>query len=194
MKATPLKAVPKKRRRARVLSLDAEIRASAKQIYESGMAEAMRAAALMIVARKLDEVRTILGAVGINTNNVAGMVGGLPSNGVVQPVRQQQPAIEHPCVQCGREGVRKTRPNQWNRTGSWYCYDHQALAARSEVEDQVDNALIGPQAGPKLAPKPAIVQQAPAVMVPQAEAAPIVAAEPAGESSLDQAMAALGVS
>ena len=184
---TALKVV-KKRRRSRPMSLDAEIRASAKQIYESGMAEAMRAAALMIVARKLDEVRSILGAAGINANSMGGLVGS------VQPFQQRAPQapppVEHPCFQCGQPGVKKSRPNQWDRVGRWACQVHLPLIAVSEYEDRIDGAILGPQAGPKTK-APVIVQQAPTVMAKQEEM--IVMEPPPGTASLADAMASLGV-
>jgi hypothetical protein len=171
------------------MSLDAEIRASAKQIYESGMAEAMRAAALMIVARKLDEVRTILGAAGINANSMGGLVGS------VQPFQQRAPQappppVEHPCFQCGQPGVRKSRTNQWDRVGRWACAVHVPLIAKEEYDDRVDASILGPQAGPKTK-APAIVQQAPTVMAKQEEM--MVMEPPAGAGSLTDAMASLGV-
>lgn len=185
---TALKVV-KKRRRSRPMSLDAEIRASAKQIYESGMAEAMRAAALMICARKMDEIRSILGAAGINANSMGGLVGS------VQPFQQRAaqappPPVEHPCFQCGQPGVKRSKPNQWDRSGRWACQVHLPLINLSEIEDRIDGAILGPQAGPKTK-APVIVQQAPAAMVKQEEM--IVMEPPAGAGSLTDAMASLGV-
>ena len=189
---------PKVKRRTRTVSIEAEIRAKARQIMDDQMAEAMKAAALMIVGRKLDEIRTILSSAGLG-RELAVVAQGAPYNPSRQPVVQQQ-TVEHACVTCGRESIRRTKPNQWNRTGSWYCPIHVGLAAQSEFEDARDNALLGPQAGPK--PKPAVVQtHAPTVMRQESEPQPEVQIQPTatgpqdvpGAGSLGDAMAALGV-
>lgn len=147
----------KKRRRKRQVGLEAEIRLKAREIYESGMAEAMRAAALMIVARKQDEILAILRGAGLQ--GAAQLV--MPTYN--QPAVVQSPKVEHPCKHCGREGVKRTKPNRFDPAGSWYCISHVPLASAQEVEDRVDNAILGP---PPAAPKkPVLVQtHAPAVM------------------------------
>ena len=175
----------KKRRRHRQPSLDAEIRLAAKQIMATQMAEAYKAAALGIVARKLDEIRAILNAAGVG-QVYSGSIPAFNATGPA-PVRPVATVVEHPCVQCGREGIRRTKPNAFNRTGSWYCQAHVALAAQSDFEDRVDAALIGSVAAP-IKTKPVVVQtQAPAVIKPQEEAP----AEP--EDPLKAAMSQLGV-
>lgn len=192
---TALKVV-KKRRRSRVMSLDAQVKAAAKQIVASGMAEAMKAGAIIVASRKLDliaqeisEIRSILGAAGINANSMGGLVGS------VQPFQQRAaqappPPVEHPCFQCGQPGVKRSKPNQWDRSGRWACQVHLPLINLSEIEDRIDGAILGPQAGPKTK-APVIVQQAPAAMVKQEEM--LVVEEPAGAGSLTDAMASLGV-
>ena len=192
----PLRVV--KRKRHRTPSLDAEIRNAAKQIIKTQMAEAYKAAALGVVARKLDEVKAILNAagfvgIGTITNHVQPMAAGVPSL-----VPQQ---VENPCCQCGRPGVRRTRPNNFNPTGSWFCAAHQVLAARSDFDDAMDRQLIG-AAPPMTQRKPVLVQtQAPAVMRPQVEQPAPPAPEPTPEpqpaeppaDQLKAAMNALGV-
>ena len=171
----------KKRHRHRQPSLDAEIRAAAKQIMATQMAEAYKAAALGIVARKLDEIRAILQGAGVAQLLVS------PAMAIQAPT-VARPIVEHPCVQCGREGIRRTKPNAFNRTGSWYCQAHVALAAQSDFEDRVDGALIGAQAA-TIKPKPVVVQtQAPAVIKPQEEVAVFDPEDP-----LKAAMSQLGV-
>jgi hypothetical protein len=180
---------PKRRRRSKVVSLNAEIRQSAKQIYESGMAEAMKTAALIIVGRKLDEIRGLLQAAGINPHTVGGMV--------VPPTAYQAPSAPQPprqpegpqCFSCGRPAVRRSRPNRWNREGSWACQAHAVLLAKDEMEDRLDNVLAPTtEPPPKVAPQQVvkIVTNAPPTIAQQM-------AEPAGEASLGDAMAALGV-
>ena len=147
--------------------------------------DAYKAAALMICSRKLDEIRAILQGAGVaqvGQFSIAGQISAQPV------VRQAAPVVEHPCVQCGREGIRRTKPNAFNRTGSWYCQAHVALAAQSDFEDRVDGALIGAQAA-TIKPKPVVVQtQAPAVIKPQEEVA-----VPEPEDPLKAAMSQLGV-
>lgn len=187
---------PKTKRRKRTLSLDAEIRAQAKQIYASGMAEAYKAAAITIVGRKLDEIRTILNVAGFSAPTVL-------ANAATNAARPNQPVnaqVENPCIQCGREGVRRTKPNAFNPTGSWYCKAHEGLAAQSEFEDRIDNALLGAQKPPE-AKKPVLIQtNAPAKIaaeqpVPQEAQIQPTASGPAeaGADSLAAAMQGLGL-
>jgi hypothetical protein len=125
--------VKRRRRRHRVYT---EVRQTARQIADNGMAEAMKAATLMIVSRKLDEIRTMLAA--------SGMSGGItlpPTSPPLQPSPPLAPVIKHPCVQCGREGVYKSKPSQWNRTGSWHCRIHMVLATTTELEDRMDRSV-----------------------------------------------------
>lgn len=156
----------RRKKHRRSTSLEVEIRRSAQQIFDSGMGEAMKAAALMICARKLDEVRSILAATGFN-----GLVTGVsvtatpPVQAVATPA---PPPIKNPCVQCGRTGVYKTKPNQFNRSGSWYCRAHLVLGRSGEAEDQMDRMLT---------PTP---PAAPPIIQPQAA--------PSGASSLAEAM------
>lgn len=129
------------RRRRRVLSLNGEIRQQAKQIQQQGMSEAFKAAALMICARKLDEVKSILAVaglsgVGISQNILPGLASQPP------PTKPLPPSpIENPCVQCGRSGVYKSKPSQWNPTGSWWCQTHKVLAYQTEAEDRIDRSM-----------------------------------------------------
>ena len=197
--ATPKVVNPRPSKRRRRSGLDVEIRREAERIMQQRSEDAYKAAALMVCNRKLDEIKAILNAAGI-------AVGAAPSGypqvmaSVAQPAAVPQ-AVENPCCQCGRPGVRRTRPNAFNPTGSWYCAAHQVLAARSEFEDAVDRQLIG-QAAPTTQRKPVLVQtQTPAVMRPQVEQPAPPAPEPAPEPQpaeppadpLKAAMNALGV-
>jgi len=146
-------AVKRRRRRSRSLSVQGEIRRSAKQIYEQGMAEAMKAAALLIVARKLDEVHALLVGSGVGTSAVRNTAVP-PTTPATTP---SPPAVKHPCVHCGRESIYKSKPNQFNRTGSWVCRVHMVLARSDEVEDQFDQRM-NVAAQPAVAP--AVQQQA----------------------------------
>lgn len=122
---------PKKRKRA--LSLDAEIKRSAKQIYATGMAEAMRAATLGIVARKLDEIRAILAASGLGMPTTP--VTPLSGVTAAPPSPPTAPPVLNPCVECGRQGAYRSKPHKFNPKGSWYCRGHMALAGKLEAED-----------------------------------------------------------
>jgi hypothetical protein len=192
--ATAVPKPVKRRRRSKVVSLNAEIRQSAKQIYESGMAEAMKAAALLIVARKMDEVRGLLQAAGINPHTVGGMVvssAAYQAPSAPQPARQPEGPT---CFSCGRPAVRKSRPNQFNPTGSWVCQIHVPLIAKDEAGDEVDrrfNLNTAPLPKPQIAAAPPvkIVTNAPPTIAQQMAEAEM---PPAGEASLDAAMAALG--
>jgi hypothetical protein len=46
------------------------------------------------------------------------------------------------CVECGRVGVYQTKPNRWNRTGSWYCDVHESPARQREAEDAESSRLL----------------------------------------------------
>lgn len=165
------------KRRRRGPSLEAEIRASARQIHETGMAEAMKAAALLIVARKLDEVRTLLMAAGYTSS---GAVGSSPGTTIGTAAMASPPAaaVKNPCKLCGRAGIYKSKPNQFDRTGSWLCRIHMALGTAQEAEDAMDRHLTPPP-----------MQAAPA---PQASApvitTPVGINHAPGASSLAEAM------
>jgi len=192
------KPVHKMKRKRRTLSLEAEIKLKARQIMDEQMAEAMKAAALMIVGRKLDEIRQILGAAGLAQPGMVPsgqriVVGAIGQNGAANGTVHQNPnpSVEHPCVQCGREGVRRTKPNRFNRTGSWYCAAHVRMAAQSDGEDAMDSALLGGTAQPPMTKQPVVAAAPPVEMARPNAPAPVQ--EAAGEASLDAAMASLGV-
>lgn len=165
------------RRRHRTPSLETEIRVKAKQIMADQMAEAMTAATLIIVSRKLDEIRALLQNAGFPQIQTPIVLAA--NRAVNSSIDQsgQRPVIEHPCVQCGREGVRKTKPNKFNRQGSWYCLAHAKLAQVAEYEDKVD---AGFNQGSEI-----LKQQANLQVVAQQ---PV---QPAGSSNLAEAMASL---
>ena len=153
----------RRRRRQRSLSLNAEIRQSAKQIYETGMAEAIKVATLAIVSRKLDEIRTIVNLVANGFGNGPPLSRDSPSLAVSSlpsppSTSQQPPVVKNPCVHCGREGVYRTRPNQWNKSGSWFCRVHMSLGAGVEAEDRMDRTInpVPPSAAaaPAVPPQP----------------------------------------
>jgi hypothetical protein len=141
----------RRRRRRRSVSLEAEIRQSARQIYASGMADAMKAAALVIVARKLDEIRALVVAGGLSNVAIQNATPGSVST-AQPPPPPSAPEVKNPCVQCGRSGIYKSKPNQWNRTGSWFCRVHMALAGQIEAEDRFDRAM--PPVAPPMEPAP----------------------------------------
>lgn len=186
----PIRTTMKRKRRTRTLSLEAEIKLKAKQIIQEREAEAYKAAALMICSRKLDEVSSLLRSIGATSTGIAmaqSGISGAPAARPISPVIQPNP-VEHPCCQCGREGVRRTKPNRFNRTGSWYCAAHVRMAAMTDGEDRMDAALLGGTAEPPIVKQP-VVAPAPPVQMVQPSAPP---QEPAGEASLDAAMASLG--
>jgi hypothetical protein len=184
----------KRRRGTRGISLESEIRAKAKQIRDDQMAEAMKAAALMIVARKQDEIIALLRSVGATNFLQAPTRSTQQIFGVGAQPTAQPAAIEHPCVQCGREGIKRTKPNQWNRTGSWYCQVHAGLAAKTELEDAQDAVLIGPQKGPQQK-APVVVTHPPAAMVQETQIQPTSTGpqDAPGAATMDDAFSALGV-
>ncbi len=199
----PVQAAVKKRRH-RQPSLDAEIRSAAKQIAATGMADAMKAGALIVCARKidetqrkLDEIRAILQAAGVGAQ--AQVVAGHSAPHPVSAPVSAGPA----CVHCGRPAVRRTKPNQWNPQGSWFCQIHAPLANQGEFEDALDTHLMGPAKGVALKKKPVVVQTHPVEMrrpaeeqgaPAEAEIQPTASAGPAsGTASLDDAMASLGL-
>lgn len=180
-------AKPKRRRRRRnqqQMSVDAEIRQSARQIYESGLGEAMKAAALVVVARKLDEIRNLVVASGLSINGLD-QNAILPGLSVPLPGAQPSPPPVappplNPCVHCGRPGVYRSKPNPFNRTGSWVCRAHLPLVGQIEAEDRFDRTLGGE--APPPAQNPVVV---PSVPPPSPGSNGPVAA---GASSLAEAM------
>jgi hypothetical protein len=182
-----IKLAPKRRRKRRT-SIDAQIMARAREIQASGMAAAMNAAIGQLVLEKLTDIQSLLGATGYQVS------AGPPLPGIARtataPPPLQQPKVEHPCTQCGREGVYRTRPNKFNPQGSWYCAAHQGLGGRSDLEDHVD-ATSGLIQGPPLKnvkPPPVItVMQPPPPPEAHAPAAPTLQ-QAAEDDVLKQAM------
>jgi len=172
-----------KRRRRKVVSLESEIRAKAKQIMDDQMAEAMKAAALMIVGRKLDEIRGLLQGAGFVSGQPFG-VGLAPqslSRSGDAGLRPQPQPVENPCFQCGRPGVRKSPRTKWG-PGQWACAAHVLLLAITVDEDKVDATFaLNTEPGPKPPPGPVQI-----VHTPPKEEAP-------GSDSPEAALAALGV-
>ena len=155
----PLRKVKKRRRK----NQDSEIRQSARQIYQQGMADAMKAAALLVCSRKLDEIRTILLGAGLSGVIPAGSIATLQQATQPSPVQAVPPPITNPCKHCGRPGVYKSKPSQWDRTGSWFCRAHAVLGTSVEAEDRFDRSMnMGsgpPPVGPAIAPQPVTPQQ-----------------------------------
>ena len=143
---TPLKA--KRRRRSKVVSIEAQLRQQAKSIYETGMVEAVRVATLGLILKKQDEITALLRAAGIEQHSVVRVVGG-----TAPAPAPRAPVYDGPtCFQCGRPATRKSRPNKFNPTGSWACQVHEVLLAKSESEDRVDASFMlnqEPMPGPK---------------------------------------------
>jgi hypothetical protein len=187
--APTLRSVSVRRRKKRGTSLDAEIKAAAKQIVATQMVEAYKAAALSIVGKKLDEIRAILNAAGFQPA-VGSPVYAAPSpQAVARPAQPTGPL----CAICGNAAVRRAKPNRFTiGAPAWYCRVHESLAGQIEAEDRLDNAIIGAQA-PIQKPKPVLqVTNAPAQMVPQNEA-PVEAAPQEDALGAAMAAAALGV-
>lgn len=153
------------KKRGRSTSLDAQIKREAKKIYDTGMAAAMNAAIGKLVCEKLDEIRTILAATGYSV----GMVP--PASPILAPpAPPAPPKVENPCVHCGRAGVKRAKPNRWNRGNPpWYCRDHIVLAAEVQAEDNLDNMVLGAQP-PLPNPEPALPPAPPVQMLKQVEA------------------------
>ena len=130
--------------RKRKISPEAEIRAKAKQIMAEREAEAYKAAALMIVSRKLDEIREILSGAGLSARDVSSLVPqGTP---VSRNVSLVQPApIQHACTYCGAESVYRTKPNRYNRTGTWLCRVHVGLRKQHEQVGTAQPQVMNPE-------------------------------------------------
>lgn len=177
----PISAKVKKRKQRRV-TVDAQLRTLAKSIYESGMADAMKAASLVMVARKLDEVRALLVASGLG-NGLASVTSPLAHSPVLPaapaPSPPPQPSVKNPCTHCGRESMYRSRPNKFNPKGSWFCQAHMILGQSVEVEDIVDNRF-NPNPPP---PPPTSPPQ------PQAYVAPPPPQPQPGSSTIFEAMA-----
>jgi hypothetical protein len=151
------------KRRKRSTSLEAQLRREAAKIYESGMAQAYNAAVGQMLVRKIDEVLQLAAVTGYRMDAGALPIGQMQRSAPPPP----KPAVENPCVQCGQEGVYKTKRNHFNLTGSWYCRAHQKMGGMTDAEDQLDRALLGAQA-PVTKPAPAVVvAAAPVEMVKQ---------------------------
>lgn len=148
-------------KRKRKVSPEAEIRAKAKQIMAEREAEAYKAAALMIVGRKLDEIADLLRTAGFSSSNVAQTLQGSVARQVSAVNPASQPAaIQHPCTYCGVESVYRTKPNRYNRTGTWLCRAHLAMRKQHEqvgtAQPQVINAVeteVVVNGGPALPPE-----------------------------------------
>lgn len=171
-----------KKRRKRGTSLDAEIKAQAKKIYESGMASAYQAAVLTIVGKKLDDITAILRAAGIQGTVGSGVYAQVSARPVERPHVPDGPA----CAQCGRPAVRRAKPNRFTvGEPAWYCTIHQALAGKIEAEDRLDTALIGAQ--------PALPKAKPIMAAPPAQMVEQPIETPTAAESEDGLMAALGM-
>lgn len=194
MKAATPKLTAVKTRKRRRVSLDAQLKAKAREIYNSGMADAMKTAAALLVAEKLNEVAILLGVTGYRLSSVPPAAAAQSSplaHAIVASSPPPPPPVENPCVQCGQRGVYKTQRNRFNLTGSWYCAVHRVLGGAQDAEDKLDQALIA-QGPPITKPKPAvIVTNAPAQMRQPAPPAPVVA--PAEPPAVDALAAAMGV-
>lgn len=202
--------------RPRRPSLDSEVRKHAKAIFANGMTEAMKAGMLVVCAQKLDEVQrslseinTILRLAGFNAP-LPGLAGTITHSPVMVAGGGAPPPVEHPCVDCGRAGVRRSKPDPYNPTGSWFCELHKAKAGRQESENALDQALLG-QAKPIITnrPKPVVVQMhTQATMRKETPVPEVIDMEPGsgeakmltpaetpvpGSASLADAMAALGM-
>ena len=135
-------------RRKRKTSPEAEIRAKAKQIMAEREAEAYKAAALMIVSRKLDEIRDLLQGVGYTAaNQPVGLVRNLQTNtqAAVPGVGGPQAPIQHACTYCGAESVYRTKPNRYNRTGTWLCRVHVGLRKQHEQVGTAQPQVMNPE-------------------------------------------------
>lgn len=178
-----VKLAPKKKRK-RGRSLDAQIKAKAKEIYASGMADAMKAATGQLVLQKLAELQSLLAATGYRIDNASAIPPAGPAH-PVQPAPPPRPVIEHPCTQCGRESVYRSKPHRFNPKGSWYCRDHAGLGVGSDADDQLDKMLLGAPQGP-------VVQQA-APVVPAAPPVQMIKESAPPPAQPDALMAAMGM-
>ncbi len=139
----------------------------------------------MIVGRKLDEIRQILGAVGMGQ---PGMVrsGDRVVLGTGVPGPPIQSPVQHPCKFCGGEGIKRIPKHKWATGESWVCRACLGREVQVEMEDRIDGALLGNQTGPPMVKKPIVATTPPAQMVTQAPP------EAPGAATLADAMAALG--
>ena len=141
--ARPLRSVKPQPKRKRGSAWEAELRAKARELRDERDIEIMRTAALMLVGRRLDEIRALLQAGGF-PQAAAPMRAAAPA-----PVQEPQPApVENPCAHCGRAGVYRTQRNRFNRTGTWLCAIHRVLRAQYEQAGTAQPQLHNEQGAP----------------------------------------------
>lgn len=124
-------------------------------------AEIYKVAALTIVSRKLDEITDLLRSAGFG-QSAGGIYQKMAAMGApgVRPPSVTPVGIQHPCTYCGVESVYRTKPNRYNRTGTWLCRAHlamrsqheQAAAAPPQAANAVETEVVV-NGGPPLAPE-----------------------------------------
>lgn len=125
---------------------EAELRDKARELRAERDIEILRTAALMLVGRRLDEIAKIIHSAGFSgrPQESAPAVLGVDTRAVAA-----SPDV-HPCQECGREAVIKTKPNKFNRTGSWLCRTHIVYRSRYETGTEIKP----PEPPPPPPPKP----------------------------------------
>jgi hypothetical protein len=124
------------------------IRKHAEVLGPLGM-QAIQIATLQVVATKLEELRRLLVANGVQGTALP-TVAGLP------PAPPPPPKVLNPCVLCGRPGAYQMR------TGShgWYCAGEHANWARGEDGEELISRKVSPSTSSQAPPPIPIINQA----------------------------------
>jgi len=115
-------------RKARVIRKHAEV------LGPLGM-EAIKVATLQLVASKLEELRRLLLANGVEGSPLLPVAGPLSS-----PVPPPPPRVLNPCVLCGRAGSYQMRFG----SRGWYCAGEHANWARQEDGEELRSKVVSP--------------------------------------------------
>jgi hypothetical protein len=116
------------------------IRKHAEVLGPLGM-EAIKVATLQVVAGKLEELRRLLLANGVEGSPLHAVVGSS------SPAPPPPPKVLNPCVMCGRPGAYQMR---FGARG-WYCAGEHANWARAEDGEEIRSKQVSPSAS---APQP----------------------------------------
>lgn len=132
------------------------IRKHAEVLGPLGM-EAIKVATLQVVSSKLEELRRLLLANGVEGSPLHTVAGPLPS-----PAPPPTPQVLNPCVLCGRPGAYQMR---FGARG-WYCAGEHANWARQEDGEELRSKAVSPSATTQAPATPPTVTMSPAAQAP----------------------------